>query len=356
MRDAEAVSELLERLRPDVVIHTAYRQDDDGVNTVGSENVARAAAALGVRLVHLSTDVVFDGRKGAPYVEADPLSPVTEYGRAKAEAEVRVALAHPDALLVRTSLLYGGGTPSKHELAARDPAFTFFTNEIRSPVQVTDLARGAAGAGRARRRRPAARRRRRRRLARRARGADPRRSGPLRAGAGVAAARLLARLVARAGPAPDAAPRRPRSPELVLVQPLADLARLLGRAVCDRVDVRHIRPSDASTGRRTSLRSVPRAGRRSPRPVLEAAGRARPARAPLPARPRAGGRFAPSISSSKTRSGSSMSFSRRSPSGKIDTPSGSDAPTSARVVSESRTWPPFPAVQSRAARTTSRPR
>jgi dTDP-4-dehydrorhamnose reductase len=140
VRDAAAVSELLERLRPDVVIHTAYRQDDDGVNTLGSENVARAAAALGVRLVHLSTDVVFDGRKGAPYVEADPLSPVTEYGRAKAEAEVRVALAHPDALLVRTSLLYGGGTPSKHELAARDPGFTFFTNEIRSPVQVTDLA------------------------------------------------------------------------------------------------------------------------------------------------------------------------------------------------------------------------
>ncbi len=140
VRDALAVSKLFERLRPDVVIHTAYRQDDEDVNTVGSENVARAAAAFGVRLVHLSTDVVFDGRKGAPYVEDDPLSPVTEYGRAKAEAEVRVALAHPEALLVRTSLLYGGATPSKHELAARDPAFTFFTNEIRSPVQVTDLA------------------------------------------------------------------------------------------------------------------------------------------------------------------------------------------------------------------------
>ena len=51
-----------------------------------------------------------------------------------------MALAHPDALLVRTSLTYGGRTPSKHELAADDPGFTFFTNEIRSPVQVTDLA------------------------------------------------------------------------------------------------------------------------------------------------------------------------------------------------------------------------
>ncbi|HYK07699.1 MAG TPA: sugar nucleotide-binding protein [Gaiellaceae bacterium] len=140
VRDAGAVSELVERLRPDVVIHTAYRQEEDDVNTVGSENVARAAAAAGARLVHLSTDVVFDGRKGSPYVEEDPLSPVTDYGRAKAEAEVRVALARPDVLIVRTSLLYGGVTPSKHELAPRDPGFTFFTNEIRSPVHVTDLA------------------------------------------------------------------------------------------------------------------------------------------------------------------------------------------------------------------------
>jgi dTDP-4-dehydrorhamnose reductase len=140
VRDADAVRELFERVRPDVVIHAAYRQDDADVNTQGSENVARAAAAVGARLVHLSTDVVFDGRQGSPYVEDDPLSPVTEYGRAKAEAEVRVALAHRGALLVRPSLIYGGAEPSKHELAARDPSLTFFTNEIRNPVQVGDLA------------------------------------------------------------------------------------------------------------------------------------------------------------------------------------------------------------------------
>ena len=90
--------------------------------------------------MHLSTDVVFDGRKGEPYVEDDPLSPVTDYGRAKAEAEARVAQAHPQALIVRTSLIYGGVEPSKHELAAHDPSLTFFTNEIRNPVQVGDLA------------------------------------------------------------------------------------------------------------------------------------------------------------------------------------------------------------------------
>ena len=140
IRDGEAVRALFERLRPDVVIHTAYRQEEDDVNTIGSENVALAAAAVGARLVHLSTDVVFDGRKGAPYVEADPPCPLTDYGRAKAEAERRVAAAHPGALLIRTSLLYGGAEPSKHELAARDPRLTFFTNEVRSPVHVIDLA------------------------------------------------------------------------------------------------------------------------------------------------------------------------------------------------------------------------
>jgi dTDP-4-dehydrorhamnose reductase len=140
VRDGAEVQWLFDRIKPDVVIHTAYVQEDASVNVEGSENVALATAAVGARLVHLSTDVVFDGRKGAPYVEDDPLSPVTDYGRAKAEAEGRVAAAHRKPLVVRTSLLYGGAEPSKHELAAQDPEFTFFTNEIRSPVHVTDLA------------------------------------------------------------------------------------------------------------------------------------------------------------------------------------------------------------------------
>ena len=139
VRDAVAVREVFERVRPEVVIHTAYRQEDASVNVEGSENVAGAAGAVGARLVHLSTDVVFDGRKGAPYAEEDELSPVTEYGASKAEAERRVGAAHPQALIVRTSLIVGGAEPSKHELAATRPG-TWFTNEIRSPVQVTDLA------------------------------------------------------------------------------------------------------------------------------------------------------------------------------------------------------------------------
>jgi dTDP-4-dehydrorhamnose reductase len=143
VRDAAAVDGLLRRIRPEVVIHTAYRQDGPDawpVTVEGAEHVAGAAAAVGARLLHLSTDVVFDGRKGSPYVEADEPSPATDYGRAKAEAERRVAAAHPAALLVRTSMIYGGEEPSKHELAAVDPAMTFFADEIRCPIQVGDLA------------------------------------------------------------------------------------------------------------------------------------------------------------------------------------------------------------------------
>jgi dTDP-4-dehydrorhamnose reductase len=145
VRDPSAVRDLLARARPDAVVHTAYRQDGPdawSTNVDGAETVARAARATGARLVHLSTDVVFDGRKGSPYVEEDEPCPVTEYGASKAEAELRVAAAHPESLIVRTSLIVGGPgvDPSKHELAALDPANAFFTNEIRSPVQVGDLA------------------------------------------------------------------------------------------------------------------------------------------------------------------------------------------------------------------------
>jgi dTDP-4-dehydrorhamnose reductase len=145
VRDVEAVHELFRRLRPEVVIHTAYRQDGPGaweITVDGAENVARAARGVGARFVHLSTDVVFSGRKGVPYTEEDGVDPVSEYGRAKAESEQRVLEAHPAALVVRTSLLVGGPghASSKHELAAHDPAHTFYEDEIRCPTQVGDLA------------------------------------------------------------------------------------------------------------------------------------------------------------------------------------------------------------------------
>jgi dTDP-4-dehydrorhamnose reductase len=139
IRDRGAVEALFARLRPTAVINTAYRQDDRAVTFDGAVNVARAAA--GARLVHVSTDVVFDGEKGAPYVEEDEPTPLTDYGRAKADAERAVIEAHPEALVVRTSLLYGGSAPGPQERLAADPEATFFTDEFRCPIEAGDLAR-----------------------------------------------------------------------------------------------------------------------------------------------------------------------------------------------------------------------
>jgi dTDP-4-dehydrorhamnose reductase len=148
VRDRSAVGALVAAVRPDCVIHTAYLQDGPAAwptNVAGAANVAEAAAGVGARLVHLSTDLVFDGRSG-PYREDDPVDPGLEYGRAKAAAERAVAIVDPGAVLVRTSLIYGGGELSGHErrileVADADSGFPFFTDELRCPVRVSDLAR-----------------------------------------------------------------------------------------------------------------------------------------------------------------------------------------------------------------------
>lgn len=148
VRDAAAVAAVVASVRPACVIHTAYARAGDSawdVNVSGAGNVAAAAAAAGARLVHLSTDVVFAGDAGRPYVEADAPRPVTAYGRSKAEAEAVVRAAHPAATIVRTSLIYGGPEPSNHERAVLDAvdgatAMAFFADEIRCPAHVGDLA------------------------------------------------------------------------------------------------------------------------------------------------------------------------------------------------------------------------
>lgn len=146
VRDRAAVDSFVAALRPDAVVHTAYVRDGPeawAVNVDGSEHVARACATNGAWLVHVSTDVVFDGRAGRPYREDDPVAPVNDYGRSKAAAEERVQAADPTAVIVRTSLIYSGPSrpPGPQELAALDPDATFFTDELRSPIQVDDLAR-----------------------------------------------------------------------------------------------------------------------------------------------------------------------------------------------------------------------
>jgi dTDP-4-dehydrorhamnose reductase len=145
VRDGAAVREAVAAARPDVIVHTAYRMDDLSVNVQGTRAVAGAALAVGARLVHLSTDLVFASTGTRPLSEDDEPRPVTPYGASKLQAE---RLCPAGALLVRTSLIYGGEGGrrlSPQERLAIDAAdgvreVTFFTDEVRCPIAVADLA------------------------------------------------------------------------------------------------------------------------------------------------------------------------------------------------------------------------
>lgn len=79
------------------------------VNATGAANLARAASAAGARLVHISTDYVFDGTATAPYREDHPQNPAGAYGRTKAAGEWAVRAYGPQHLVLRTAYLYGAG-------------------------------------------------------------------------------------------------------------------------------------------------------------------------------------------------------------------------------------------------------
>lgn len=112
----DTVLDVIAGLKPDVIISSAaYTAVDKAeneadqafaVNATGAGAVARAAATLGVPVIHLSTDYVFDGTKAEPYVESDPTGPVSVYGRSKLEGERLVADATADHAILRTAWVY----------------------------------------------------------------------------------------------------------------------------------------------------------------------------------------------------------------------------------------------------------
>lgn len=135
---------------PALVINAAYARGGEDLVPVterGAAHLARAAADIHASLVHLSTDVVFAGDRTAAYVETDRPAPVHEYGAAKARAETAVIATHPAPLVVRTSLLYGApdGVQERLVLGAAGAGTTFFTDEVRAPVHVDDLATAILG-------------------------------------------------------------------------------------------------------------------------------------------------------------------------------------------------------------------
>lgn len=145
LSDADSVQALWMRLRPDLVIHTAYTQAEGERDVwMATESVVRACRAAGAALVYMSTDALLDG-ESSPYAESAEPAPVHEYGRWKARAELHVRGEMPDAAVIRTSLIVRAEPPDRNSawvvdaLRRGDPV-RLFTDELRCPMAVEDLA------------------------------------------------------------------------------------------------------------------------------------------------------------------------------------------------------------------------
>lgn len=115
--DVESLERVFARAQPTVIVNAAgftgvdRAESEIGAarraNAIGPARLAGLCSRLDLPLIHLSTDYVFDGRKGSPYVEDDPVSPLNVYGQTKAEGEAAVRAGLARHLILRTSWLFG---------------------------------------------------------------------------------------------------------------------------------------------------------------------------------------------------------------------------------------------------------
>jgi dTDP-4-dehydrorhamnose reductase len=118
------------------------------LNADGPENLARLAAAIGARILHISTDYVFDGSSERPYVEDDSVAPIGAYGRGKAEGEARVRSACVEHVILRTAWLYGKGggnfVSTMLKLMGSKDRVGVVADQRGTPTYAADLARAIA--------------------------------------------------------------------------------------------------------------------------------------------------------------------------------------------------------------------
>ena len=153
--DLGKVDHIITHLQPDLVINTAaYTQVDKAeseaavafkVNKTGCTHLARICNKNHIPLVHISTDYVFDGRKGTPYIETDSISPLGVYGRSKAEGESEIRSILKEHIILRTSWLYGiygqNFVKTMLNLATRKQKIRVVSDQYGSPTNAADLAR-----------------------------------------------------------------------------------------------------------------------------------------------------------------------------------------------------------------------
>lgn len=153
--DLVSITSLIEKVHPELVIHTAAMTDVDGcekkpesafkINALGTRNVTVGAKKTGSRLVYISTDYVFDGAKREPYTEQDLTNPISVYGSSKLAGENYVRELLPEHYIVRTAWLFG--KPGKDfpswvvaQVKKRSHP-RIFQDQIGSPTYAPDLAR-----------------------------------------------------------------------------------------------------------------------------------------------------------------------------------------------------------------------
>jgi len=158
IRDSKNVLATLERLGPAVVINAAAYTDVDGcesheqhameVNGQGAAHLGAACRELGARLVHISTDFVFDGKSRRPYHPDDPVNPISAYGRSKAAGEKAVRETACNYLIVRTSWLFGTGgknfVDSILRRAESGEPLRVVNDQVGRPTYADDLADAVA--------------------------------------------------------------------------------------------------------------------------------------------------------------------------------------------------------------------
>jgi dTDP-4-dehydrorhamnose reductase len=149
------IQQILGRISPSLVINAAaYTQVDRAenesdlayaANKDGPAYLARYCADNHLTLIHISTDYVFDGTKGRPYQESDPITPLGVYGQSKAQGEAAIRSILPNHIIVRTAWLYGvyGNNFVKTilNLAAEKTTLRVVADQFGSPTSAEDLAK-----------------------------------------------------------------------------------------------------------------------------------------------------------------------------------------------------------------------
>jgi len=161
--DADAVRRAIDATRPDAIVNAAAytavdRAESEEIaaytaNALGARNIAEAARAAGLPLVHLSTDYVFDGRLDRPYREDDLPFPTSAYGRTKLAGEYVVRHAAPDSAVLRTAWVFspynGNFARTMLRLAAERASLRVVDDQVGNPTYAPDIARATVTVARA---------------------------------------------------------------------------------------------------------------------------------------------------------------------------------------------------------------